>query len=1685
MSAKLFFKVILFFLFSTIKFYSQSTDCKFITTWQTTTANQQIGLNLNGTVTSIDWGDGIITSDGTNVHTYTLPGEYQIAISGNLTKLTLSHYSGLISVDQWGCSQWETMANMFRDCINLSAINATDTPNLSNVTDMNSMFWNTAIGNGTGNWNWDTSNVENMSSLFLEANQFNKDIGPWDTSKVTDMNNMFHGAGIFNQNIGNWNTGYVTNMSFMFGSCTNFNQDIGGWDTKNVTDMNSMFSGASSFNQDIGTWNTGNVVNMQQMFRNALNFNQNIDSWDTGNVFTMRNMFNNAQLFNQNLNSWNTGSVTDMHGMFDQAYAFNQNIGNWDTSNVITMENMFSQATSFNQDIGNWDTSNVTNMRNMFHRATNFNQDIGNWDTGNVSTMEGMFSNASSFNQDLGNWNVEKGMDFRFFLVNTALSIANYDSLLIGWRTQNLQPSRRLDVTSKYCAGEEARESIITNFGWDIRDEGKAGPMINDLPDQTAVGSFTFPAITGSNLSGNEAYYIETGVTGIKYNAGDVANYSDFPSYPVTIYIYDEAYPGCSDIQEFLLTIEEDNACAFITTWRTTTANESIQIPISGAFTYNYNVDWGDGTTTTNETGYASHIYATPGTYQVSISENLPYLYFGQSPTNAAKILSVEQWGCQQWENMVSSFQYCSNLVINAKDTPDLSKVVSIQAMFWGCTTLGGGTGNWNWDTSNINNMQYVFQDATNFNSDITGWNTSKVTTIYGMFKAAANFNQDIGNWDTKNVINMEHTFEQATNFNQNIGTWDTSSLLNMNFMFNEASNFNQDIGNWNTSKVTEMVGVFAFAISFNQDIGSWHTGNVTSMGVMFSNATAFNQDIGNWDTSKVTEMGGMFNHAVNFNQNIGSWNTGNVTSMSSMFAHAETFNQYIGNWDVSNVANIGYMFGYAYAFNQDIGDWNTKNVTMMSRTFDSATSFDQDLGGWNVENVTDFDLMFYSATLSIPNYDSLLIGWNAQNLNPNIDHFHGGYSQYCAGEAARANMIASDGWNILDGGKAGPMINDIPDQTVLGSFTFPAITGINLSGNEAYYTESNGSGSVYYPGDQINYTDFANYPITIYIYDEYSPECSDEEDFQLIIHPIPNCTSLTNPLDLEIGVSTSTNLSWNSSENATGYYLTVGTTPGGNDILNAVDVGNVTNYDLPNELPDNTLIYVLIQPYNSYTDAQGCAEESFTTEEVLAPPTACATLTSPLNGNTNVSITANLSWTSVDDATGYYLTIGTTPGGNDILNAVDVGNTTTYNLPSDFPENTMIYVMIVPYNGAGNATGCPEESFTTEEVLDPPTECAELTNPMNGDTNVSIAANLSWKSVDDATGYYLTIGTTPGGNDILNAVDVGNTTTYNLPSDLPENTTIYVMIVPYNGAGNATGCPEESFTTQEILDPPTACAELTSPLNGDTNVSIATNLSWTNVDDATGYYLTIGTTPGGNDILNAVDVGNATTYDLPSDLPENTTIYVMIVPYNGAGNAKGCPEEFFTTQEILDPPTACVELTSPLNGDTNVSIAANLSWTNVDDATGYYLTIGTTPGGNDILNAVDVGNTINYDLPSDLPENTTIYVMIVPYNGAGTATGCTEESFTTEEVEKFAIPSFFSPNNDGYNDYWKISDPNNIILKIHIYDRYGKLIGDVENSSNGWDGFYNGKTLPSSDYWYLIEDKNGNTLKGHFSLIR
>ena len=90
--------------------------------------------------------------------------------------------------------------------------------------------------------------------------------------------------------------------------------------------------------------------------------------------------------------------------------------------------------------------------------------------------------------------------------------------------------------------------------------------------------------------------------------------------------------------------------------------------------------------------------------------------------------------------------------------------------------------------------------------------------------------------------------------------------------------------------------------------------------------------------------------------------------------------------------------------------------------------------------------------------------------------------------------------------------------------------------------------------------------------------------------------------------------------------------------------------------------------------------------------------------------------------------------------------------------------------------------------------------------------------------------------------------------------------------------------------------------------------------------------------------------------------------------------------------------------------------------------------------------------------------------------------------VSVIGFPRFFTPNDDRYNDTWQIQGVSEQFqpgTKIYIFDRFGKLITQLDPLGYGWNGALNGQPLPASDYWFAITLQDGRVYKDHFALIR
>lgn len=415
-------------------------------------------------------------------------------LSSEFTPSTGWIYNGsndkLIEISQWGTIKWATMNHAFAGCFNLQ-LTASDSPDLSNVTDMSGMFTNTINFTSNSSINeWNTSSVKNMSGLF-SSSKFNTSIDHWDTSNVTDMSKMFWSAKYFNQTLNTWDVSKVANMERMFMLAEMFNQPLEKWNTGSVNNISEIFNQARVFNQPINTWNISNVTNLDGVFAGAASFNQPLNNWNTSNVTSMTRTFLMASAFNQNINNWNTSKVSNMAYMFAEANKYNQPLYLWDTSSVTDMSYMFHFLPSFDQDISSWKTGKVANMEHMLHDCSAFSHTLENWDVGSVSNMDLMLKETTSFNYTLDKWNLKSLTTANQMITYSGIDCVNYSKTLMGWANNNDTPDHiNLGSVSDLIYSNIAavsRNKLINLKGWNI-----AGDSLGNCESQLGTLEYAF-----------------------------------------------------------------------------------------------------------------------------------------------------------------------------------------------------------------------------------------------------------------------------------------------------------------------------------------------------------------------------------------------------------------------------------------------------------------------------------------------------------------------------------------------------------------------------------------------------------------------------------------------------------------------------------------------------------------------------------------------------------------------------------------------------------------------------------------------------------------------------------------------------------------------------------------------------------------------------------------------------------------------------------------------------------------------------------------------------------------------------------------------------------------------------------------------------------------------------------------
>ncbi|WP_343485632.1 T9SS type B sorting domain-containing protein [Allomuricauda sp. d1] len=255
--------------------------------------------------------------------------------------------------------------------------------------------------------------------------------------------------------------------------------------------------------------------------------------------------------------------------------------------------------------------------------------------------------------------------------------------------------------------------------------------------------------------------------------------------------------------------------------------------------------------------------------------------------------------------------------------------------------------------------------------------------------------------------------------------------------------------------------------------------------------------------------------------------------------------------------------------------------------------------------------------------------------------------------------------------------------------------------------------------------------------------------------------------------------------------------------------------------------------------------------------------------------------------------------------------------------------------------------------------------------------------------------------------------------------------------------------------DPDIVLSALNSPAGSD-----IANVEWTVDYDDDG---TIDATLPGTGLFGA---------ELVVTSPNSGRYFVTITTASGTPptvvDNGGILITFFGIPQLLPQPDGIVVTDDLVNSDQTDPYNVEF---NVD-------------GDGDYEYAINGGEFQDDSVFLDVPPGLNT-VIINDKNGCG----------TTEPIEFLVVgyPKFFSPNGDGIHDNWNVLGIETLDNPaVFIFDRFGKLLKQLDAATLGWDGTFNGRPLPASDYWFRLDydrDREGvivaRSVRRHFSLMR
>lgn len=404
----------------------------------------------------------------------------------------------------------------------------------------------------------------------------------------------------------------------------------------------------------------------------------------------------------------------------------------------------------------------------------------------------------------------------------------------------------------------------------------------------------------------------------------------------------------------------------------------------------------------------------------------------------------------------------------------------------------------------------------------------------------------------------------------------------------------------------------------------------------------------------------------------------------------------------------------------------------------------------------------------------------------------------------------------------------------------------------------------------------------------------------------------------------------------------------------------------------------------------------------------------------------------------------------------------------------------IVEYGGM---PGDPVLHISTTSTITIP----QITTTTNGERCGSGSVILLATASSGTVNWY----TTPtGGNPIYS----GNSFTTPV---LTTTTNYYVDALPLGcsvGSRTLVTATINALPVTQFITPTTICQNTSTTLTASTtagiinwydsatsNVPLSTGNTFTtpNLSTTTIYYFE-ALNNNCTSIRTAITIQVSTAPNVQDEVVgicENTGVTI----HAGISNATYLWSTGATTQTIIiwDAGTYTVEITNSFGCSATKTITATL----------YPLPrFDTVLVENDQITIVPL-NTGDFEYSIDGVTYFSSPQFTITEGGLYTAyiREIHDCGYRSKDFVVVSIPNYFTPNNDGTNDFWSVKGAQYYPKATTvIFDRHGQLITTLRQNNLLWDGTFHNEKLPSTDYWFVTEiPETQQIIKGHFSLIR